>query len=284
MILLTGATGKTGSATAKLLLEKAVPFRALVRNAEKAQWLKDAGVELIIGDLSDRTVVQQALTGIDRALLITVNEQNQLDMEKQFVDCAVAANVGHIVKLSAMDASADTVLQTPRTHWQSEEHIRASGLKWTMIRPSFFMQNLLPNAATIRNESKLVLPLGKGKVGFVSVNDSAALIAEALVGNGHEGQIYVFTGSESLSCYEVAGQFSEVLGREIEYHEQPLDEYRDRLLGVGLAPWRVDSIVSMFEEISSGTHDFVTDTFSKVLGREPTSFKQFIQENIDVYQ
>ena len=84
MLLLTGVTGKTGGASAQALLKmallkKGVPLRAIVRNPEKAAALKDAGVDLVIGDVTDRVVLEKAMTGVEKALMIMPNGEKQLD-------------------------------------------------------------------------------------------------------------------------------------------------------------------------------------------------------------
>ena len=88
MLLLTGVTGKTGGASAQALLKAGIKFRAIVRNAEKAAALKAAGVELVIGDVTDRAVLEKAMTGVDKVLMTLPNGEKQLDLEKQFVDVA----------------------------------------------------------------------------------------------------------------------------------------------------------------------------------------------------
>ncbi len=279
MILLTGATGTTGATVAKMLIEKgAGPLRALVRNAEKAAWLKDAGVELVIGDASDRDMVAHALTGVERALLILVNEEEQLDQEKQFVDLAKAANVKHIVKLSSMEAVADATAPIPQCHWASEDYIRASGLDWTMVKPNYFSQNMLANAPTIQSEGKFYLPMGDGKVGISDVRDHAEVIVKALTEEGHAGKSYNITGPELLTFHQIADIFSDVLGRQIDYVDQPLDDYLAFLAGFGLSAWRVAAVGKLFEEIEAGGLDHLTDTVQEVLGRPPIPLKQFVAD------
>ncbi|MGK0441675.1 MAG: hypothetical protein ACJA0N_001476 [Pseudohongiellaceae bacterium] len=279
MILLTGATGATGSASAKLLIEKGVPLRALVRNAEKAQWLNDAGVELVVGDLADKAVVSKALQGVDRALLIAVNEKEQLEQEKQFVNCAVAAGVKHIVKLSSIEAVAGETAPIPYAHWQTEEHIRASGIGWTMIKPNFFMENLFANAGTIATEDAFYLPMGDGKVVMGTVADAAGIIAEALIGDEHMGKSYEITGPESQDFHQIAKQIGEVLGRPIRYINQSSEDYRAVLAGFGINEWRVNAVAILFEEVCKGGLDYTTNTVKELLGREPTTLKQFIEKN-----
>ncbi|HRX90866.1 MAG TPA: NAD(P)H-binding protein, partial [Steroidobacteraceae bacterium] len=101
MILITGATGKTGGELARKLVASGEQVRALVRNADKAAALAAAGVEIVAGDGSDPAAVAKALQGVDRAVLIYPNSEHQLALEKLFVDQAKAAGIKHIVKLSS---------------------------------------------------------------------------------------------------------------------------------------------------------------------------------------
>ena len=113
MILLTGATGKTGGETAKALAAKGVKARALVRNAEKAAGLKAAGIEIAVGDVADAASVRKALADVERLLVLLPNSQRQLELEKQLVDLAKTAGVRHIVKMSSMEAMAERRLADP---------------------------------------------------------------------------------------------------------------------------------------------------------------------------
>ncbi len=285
MILLTGVTGKTGGATANELIKKGVPLRALVRDAGKATALKEAGVELVVGDAGDRDVVARALEGIEKATLILPNSQEQKGMEMQFVDLAAEAGVKHIVKLSSFEAVPEATCPIPALHYAVEQHIRASGMDWTMVRPNFFMQNLLANGATIKAEGKFYLPMGDGVTVMMDCRDIGAAIAETLVGSGHEGQSYEITGPEVMSFYDVADQFSEVLGKKVEYIDQDPAVYRDRISQFLTSQWHLDSIMQLFSEIAEGVvPPKVTDTFSKLVGRDPIPFRQFVRDYISVYQ
>ena len=278
MILLTGVTGKTGGETAKQLLAKKVPFRALVRDESKAADLKGAGVELVIGDVSDPDTVKRALKGIEKALLVLPNGKQQLALEKQFTDLSVTVGLKHLVKMSSMEAVPHAKTPIPQGHWAAEEYIRASGLQWTMIKPNFFMQNLLTSAASIRTQRKMSLPMGKGTTGMTDVRDIAAVCAEVLTGQGHAGQSYEITGPEILTFYDVADRFSQVLGVKVEYVPMPIAQFRERMSQV-LEPWHLNAVSELFREIDEIGLDHTTGTFKQLIGREPTSLKQFIQDH-----
>ena len=285
MILLTGATGKTGGAVANELINKGVPFRALVRDAEKAASLQVAGVELIVGDAGERDPVSRALAGVEKATLILPNSQEQKDMEVQFIDLAAEAGVKHLVKLSSFEARPEAVSPIPTLHYEVEQHLRDSGMGWTMIRPNFFMQNLLANGRTIKAEGKFYLPMGDGVTVMMDCRDIGAAIAEVLTGSGHEGQSYEISGPELLSFYDVADQFSEVLGKKIEYVDQDPTVYREMIAPFLTSEWHTNSIMILFSEVANGALlPRVTDTFQKLVGREPIAFKRFVRDYISVYE
>jgi len=279
MILLTGATGKTGGETAKALLAKGVKIRALVRSPEKAAALKAAGAELVAGDVSDSAALAKALAGVDRALLILPNGEQQLALEKQFTDAAKQAGVKHLVKMSSMEAVADAKSPIPRAHWASEEYIRASGLTWTMIKPNFFMQNLLAFAGPIKEQSKFFLPMGKGQTVMIDARDIGAVAAAVLSGDGHEGQSYQVTGPEVLNFTDVADRFTKVLGRKIEYVDIPMDAYREKLSHVLTSKWHLNAVCELFGEIAECPLLEVTDTVKRLTGRDPRPLRQFIEDH-----
>ena len=183
MILVTGATGKTGSHLARQLVKSGHKVRALVRTADKAAALSAAGVEIAAGNGNSPTDVAAALKGVDRAVLIYPNGEQQLELEKLFVDQAAAAGVKHLVKLSSPEALEHMKNPVHQTHYKSEQHIKQSGLAWTMVRPNFFMQNFLANAHTIKTEGKFYLPMGDGRAAMTDTRDAAAVIAQVLTGS-----------------------------------------------------------------------------------------------------
>ncbi len=283
MIVLTGVTGKTGGETAKQLLQKGAKLRAIVRNEAKAAGLKAAGVELVVGDVADAETVKRALEGAEKAFLTLPNGEQQLDQEKQFTDLAKAAGVKHLVKISSMEAVAHAKTPIPKAHWAVEEHIRASGIGWTMVKPNFFMQNLLSSAAGIKANRRFSLPMGNGTTGMADIRDIGTVCAEVLTGNGHAGKSYEITGPEVLTFHDVADRFSAVLGGKVEYVPMPTDQFRERMKNV-LEPWHLNAVCELFREIAEIGLDHTTDTFRKLMGREPRSVTQFIQDHVALFR
>jgi uncharacterized protein YbjT (DUF2867 family) len=283
MILLTGVTGKTGGASAEALLKKGVALRAIVRNADKAESLKAAGVELIIGDVADKGVLAKAMTGVSKALMIMPNGEKQLELEKQFVDVAKQKGVKHLVKMSSMEAAADAKSPIPKIHYASEQYLQKSGLAWTLMKPNFFMQNFLGSAGTIKEQGKFFLPMGEGKTVMVDTRDIGASVAAVMTGQGHESRKYALTGPEVLSFADAAARFSKVLGRKIEYVHVPMEAYRKTLARFLTNEWHLNAVCALFQEIADGQTLSTTDSVQKLTGKPPISFEEFVRDHKAVF-
>ena len=148
-----------------------------------------------------------------------------------------------------------------------------------MLRPTFFMQMFSGMTAPINNANKIVMPCGNGTVSTTDLRDVGEVVRLVFTEDGHAGQSYDLTGPELLTFYEIAERFSEVLGRKIDYVDQPLDAFRERLEQVGFPPWRINAVSLELEAIGNGSVDHTTDTLDKLLGRPATNLTQFIEDH-----
>ena len=284
MILITGATGKTGSATAKSLGEKGETFRALIRNEEKKEGIESLGGEVVIGSIENTEVVNQSMQGVKTVLVLLPNSESQLALEKQLVDSAKQAGVERIVKMSSIEATPDATSPIPKLHLESEEYIKQSGLAWTMIKPNFYMQNLLASAGTIKEQGKIFLPMGDGKTGMIDTTDVGKVLAKVLSEDGHESMNHEITGPEILSFYEVAEIFSQVLGKQVDYVDVPMDAYKETLGQFLTNQWHLDAVIDLFKGIAEGGIEDKTDTFNELMGETPKSLSQFLAENSFIFK
>ncbi|HJM71842.1 MAG TPA: SDR family oxidoreductase [Gammaproteobacteria bacterium] len=284
MILLTGATGKTGSATAKALNEKGIKFRALIRNEEKREEIESLGGEVVIGSIENKEAVDQSMVDIEAALILLPNSENQLSLEKQLVDSAKQAGANRVVKMSSIEATPDATSPIPKLHLESEEYIKQSGLNWTMIKPNFYMQNLLASAGTIKDQGKIFLPMGEGKTGMIDTTDVGKVLAKVLSEDGHESMNHEITGPEILSFYEVAEIFSQGLGKQVDYVDVPLGAYKETLGQFLTNQWHLDAVIDLFKGIADGGIEEKTDTYSELMGESPKSLSEFISENSFIFK
>ena len=284
MILLTGATGKTGSATAKALNERGIKFRALIRNEEKREGIESLGGEVIIGSIENKEAVDQSMVDVETALILLPNSENQLSLEKQLVDSAKQAGANRVVKMSSIEATPDATSPIPRLHLESEEYIKQSGLNWTMVKPNFYMQNLLASAATIKDQGKIFLPMGEGKTGMIDTTDVGKVLAKVLSEDGHESMNHEITGPEILSFFEVAEIFTQGLGKQVDYVDVPLAAYKETLGQFLTNQWHLDAVIDLFKGIADGGIEEKTDTYSNLMGESPKSLSQFVSENSFIFK
>jgi uncharacterized protein YbjT (DUF2867 family) len=280
MILLTGATGKTGMVAASKIAAAGKKARVITRDAARATQLKDMGHEVAVGDVADGAFLKEAMRGIERAFLLLINTEKQVAMEAQFTDIAKAAGVRHIVKISSIEAHKGIGARVPEGHAASEEYIKASGVPWTMLKPNFYMQTLLAAAKGIKERGELVMPVGKARISMIDCRDSGEIAAKVLLETGHEGQSYKLTGPEAVSFEDVVQRMTKIVGKPIKYVDPPLDVYRANLLKAIPDPWRVDSVCEIFATTAKGQPEIeqLTDGVQKLLGRAPTGLDTFIAD------
>lgn len=280
MILVTGATGKTGGQTVRHLLASGAPLRALVRSAEKAAPLAARGVELIVGDAGDEATVARALNGVERLMLTLPNGPNQMDWEIGIVKQAEAAGVEHVAYLSSTESNPGNPRRIPQAHVKVTEALQASGMGWTILRPNFFMQNMFMFLASIKTNDSFAFPLKDGKTAMCDVRDIGEVAALVLTGDGHAGKSYDLTGPELLTLYDAADILSRIVGRAVTYVPEPIDDFRTRMLNVLASRWHAEGVVELMQEIAEeGGLDYTTDTVEKLLGRPPNSLARFLEEH-----
>ncbi len=283
MILVTGAAGNTGFETARHLLESGQPVRAMVRSAEKGERLKALGANVVVGDLTDGAFVKSALDGVSKAMLVMPNIEQQLELETAFVDAAAAAGLKHFVYLSSLESVPENENPITQMHVATEEHLRKSGLPWTMVRPTFFMQLFLAFSKGIRETGTIKLPTGSGTVAATDVRDVGAFISHVLGSDGHINKSYDVTGPQLLDFNQIAQIFTDVLGKPVSFVDEPIEEFRSRFAKIQPSPWRVDAVCKEFQGIAAGIIDHTTATFAEIMGRQPTPLSQFIEDYRTVF-
>jgi len=276
MILLTGASGRVGRAAASALLNAGVPFRVLVRDPAKLT-VTDPRVEVVTGDLGDPQSVLRALEGIERALVVMGNHPDQAELERRFATSAQEAGVAHLVKISSMEASAEASAVLPRNHYETEQHIVATGVDWTFLRPNFYMQNMLMYAEAIKSTGSFALPLAAAVTAMVDTQDVGDVAAAVLSGDGHAGQIYELTGPDLMTFHEVARRLGGVVDQSVCYREQTPEEFRATLERFISSRWQLDAVCELFAEIAAGSLAYRTEAVSDLLGRPPTTIESFAQ-------
>jgi uncharacterized protein YbjT (DUF2867 family) len=286
MILLTGATGMAGSHIAKEFVEQREPVRVLVRDRAKAKRLENLPtVEVVEGDMSNRNSLALALDGVDRALMISAPLMNMVETQRSFIDACRAAGVRHVIKFSGLDARPDTRFPFGRMHKEAEEYLEASGLVWTHLRPTGFMQEYLREAPSIIDDGALYLPLGDVRLNPIDLTDVAKVAFLLLRDGGHEGERLHLTGPEALTMAEVAERISSAIGRKVRYVPVSPEQRRQALIAHGIPTEIADALDEQVKErLKSGLESEVDLSTHRLFNVRPTTFLEFAQRNAETFR
>jgi len=271
MILVTTA-GKVGSETARLLAQREVPVRVLVRDPDKAKALADAGAEIAVGDLAVPASIDEAMAGVTSVVLVSPAVPAQ---ELNVVASAARAGVGHVVKATSK-ATADSPIARRRWQTEIEAGLAASGVPHTLLRSNAYMHNVLALAPAIAKTSGFGSSAGQGRTGMIDARDVAAVAAGIAASPApHAGKTYWLTGPALISYYDVAAVLSKLLGRTITYRELTFDQDKDAMISAGVPGPVAEMNAQAASLTADGDAAWVTDDVPSLLGRPARSFGEF---------
>ncbi len=284
MILLTGATGTTGSATVAQLRRTGHPFRIMSRDVGRAQAQFGHDLDYVEGDFARPESLDAAFAGIETLSLLCAFSEGMVEFELNAVEAAVRAGIRRIVKMSAIGAAPDAPTTIRRWHGVIERRIDESGILRTHLWPNAFMQNFRRFAPLIRERGEFYAPLGDARVSLVEIEDVAAVTVAALIEDGHEGETYEITGPEAVSYAECAAILSEELGRQVRYVSVSDEEARAALVEAGIGPEAAQALVEIDGLFREGFGAPVTDVVERVTGRRARDFRTFVRENAGLFR
>jgi len=271
MILVTTA-GKVGSETVRLLRQRDVPVRVLVRDPAKAKELADAGAEIAAGDLDVPASLDEAMAGVTTVVLASPAVPVQ---ELNVVHSAVRAGVRHVVKASSK-ASADSPIARRRGQTEIEAGLAASGMPHTLLRSNAYMQNVLMLAPAIARMNSFGSCAGEGRIGMVDARDVGSVAAEIAASPApHAGKTYLLTGPELITNSDVAAVLSRLLGRTVSYRQLSFDEDLATMIRAGVPEQIAKMNAQAFSLIAAGDAAWLSDDVRSLLGRPARSFEQF---------
>jgi uncharacterized protein YbjT (DUF2867 family) len=220
---------------------------------------------------------------VDGVFLACSNQPRQVEYENRVIDAAKAAGVRRIVKLSALGAEIGSPVAFWDWHARIENHLRASGVPFVNLRPTFGMANLLASAEAVRYTGKLFAPAGDAGISMVHPQDVAAVASAALVEDGHEGKAYTLTGPEVITFGQVAGHLWGALGRKVEYLNVPDEVALQSMIEQGLPEFVAGQIVTVFGILRDGAQERTTGTVRTLTGRDPIGFAEFAREHAPLF-
>lgn len=234
LILVTGATGKQGGAALRHLRERGFPVRAFTRDPEKptARALAGKGTEIVRGDLDDQASITRALDGAYGVYSVQnfrAGAEAEIRQGINLADAANRARVSHFVYSSVGSADQKTGIPHFDSKFQIEEHIRATGLPYTILRPVFFMENWLAMRGMIE-QGMLAMPLSpETRLQMIAVDDIGAFVAMSFERPGHWRERAIDLAGDELSMTALAEAFSRMTAREVRYNQVPWDKFQEQM-------------------------------------------------------
>ena len=287
MIAVVGATGNTGRAIVKELQALGQDPVCVVRNTEKARAVLGANAKIAVAELTNRAALDQALQGVDSVFVVTGHNPQMVEQQNNVLDAALKAGAKYLVRVAGgrSVAVADSESVVGRGHYAIEQRLRGSGIKWVILRPGLFMQNLLTQAAAIKNDSKIVLPYPKDlPLALTDVRDTGALGARILIDPApHAGKTYEFTGA--LTNYgEFAAVLSQVLGRAISYVAVTPEQAAPVLKARGMPDWLVTHLTTIAKLGNAGAFSTEnTQAIRDIVKRAPLTIRQFSEDHKELF-
>lgn len=274
LVLVTGATGKTGRSLVAQLREKGVDYRAASRSA--------SGSGERPFDWTDAGTWDAALDGVASVYLVAPPAMDDpYSRIVAFAASAMRKGVRRFVFLSMAGLPAGGP-----AHGQAHQWLRDNTDDWAVLAPSAFMENFSEgaNLATIRDENTIYSNTGAGRVSFISAEDIARAALALLTGPGGLNRDFVITGEAAISYDEVAEQISQACGRRISHTHISTEAAAERFLKRGLPEATARFLAAGYETIARGFGEGTTDVFARLVGAPPMTFQAFAEANAHAWK
>lgn len=266
-ILVTGATGTTGSRVVSGLRRAGVAVRAASRTPAP---------DRVVFDWQDTESHARVLSGVRAVYLVAPVE---LELVTPFLEVASTERIRRVVQLSS-----SAVQRGDPGLGAIHDQIATSFPEHTILRPSWFMQNFVgehPLAQGIRHRRELITATGEGRLGFIDADDIAAVAVQALLAGEPIAPELILTGPEALSYPQAADLITDVSGTAVHHVDLSTEQYLRHLTAAGYPQDLATTLAALDNQIRNGAQNFVTDTVLHITGRSPRSLRRFLIEHRD---
>jgi NAD(P)H dehydrogenase (quinone) len=286
MILISGASGKTGKTILNAIHRFAEPVRALVHHDDQKQTLFALGAqEVLAGSLQDPVFLSSACQNIRAIYHICPNmHPAELPIAQAFLAAARSAQVQRFVYHSVLHPQ----IQDMPHHWNKlrvEELLFTSGMSFTILQPTAYMQNVLGYWDAITTQHRYPVPYPvETRLSMIDLADFAEAAARVLTETGHEQAIYELSGSESLTQAEIAAILSQELGFQVQAEQVPLSTWEKQARETGLNDYTRETLLKMFRYYELYGLPGNPNQLTWLLQRAPASFVTFVRRTIVPFQ
>jgi NAD(P)H dehydrogenase (quinone) len=282
-ILVTGATGHLGTAVIETLLKK-IPsnqISVITRKEEKQKEFEAKGFSAFVGSYDDVASLENAMQGVDAVLMISAGDQgDRMQEHKNVIDTAKKMGVKGIAYTSrCLHDRSSLANKLMVEHFQTEDYIIASGLKYTFFRNILYMdaipQFIGGNAALERG---IFLPAGDGKVAFALRSEMGEAMANVLLSGDCNNKIYNFTGDKVYSFYDIAEALTELSGKEVKYTAVEESTFTAMMKQRDLPEPVIKKIVGFITDIKHNQEADIYSDLENILGRKRTALKEGLKQ------
>ncbi|SFB15965.1 NAD(P)H dehydrogenase (quinone) [Poseidonocella pacifica] len=288
-LLVTGASGKLGRHTVALLLEKGVAPQNIIATTREPSKLADfasQGVVVRRADFDAPDSLVEAFSGADRLALISTDALDvpgkRLAQQTAAVAAAKAAGVSHIYYTSMPNPVPDSPITFAGDHAGTEEAIVASGMTYTILRNSWYQENLAMSLPQAFATGQWFTSAGEGRTAHISHADAANALASAMLSGEVANQTFTLTGPEALTNAEIAALASEAAGKPIEVVNLTDDQLAEGMKAAGVPNFMVPVLIGFDANTRQGFTDLVTDDVEKLTGTKPRTIEAYLNENAAV--
>jgi uncharacterized protein YbjT (DUF2867 family) len=285
-ILVTGARGQVGRHVVRALQARGITPRIFVRSSEEHD-AQPEGLELARGDFEDVGTIESALRGIERVFVVCSPTANLPRLESNVYEAARRTGVRLVVKSSILGANPESI-PFRAVQGQAERLLASTGLPHVVLRPNYFLQNVLAAASTMATRGVYEDAAAGARLSMVDLRDVGDVAATVLCTDGHEGKAYDLTGPAALSGEEIAGAASTIAGRAISAEDLDPAEQRRRFAGFGVPEWLNAALESLYRDYrASGPAGYAartTDAVPRLLGREARDLASLLRENASQFR
>jgi uncharacterized protein YbjT (DUF2867 family) len=228
-VLVLGATGRQGGATARHLLSKGWRVRAFARDRNKpaAQALHQAGAEVVQGDYDDRASLEAAMQGVYGVFSVQASV-DEVRQGQTIADVARTASIQHLVYSSVQSAEDLARVGGDANKWQIEQYIRTLGVPATILRPCLFMDDLLGPRYGVPSGAFAIAFQPDVAIGLIAADDIGAFAALAFEHPAEYLGKTIEIAGDALTPAQVAAAISRATGRSIRYTQIPVETVRQQ--------------------------------------------------------
>jgi uncharacterized protein YbjT (DUF2867 family) len=263
MIVITGASGRTGGAAARALLAANQKIRVVGRNANKLQPLVDLGAEPFLGNVEDTASMTKAFTGADAVYLVVPEEMTDEDLRTHqeaasdaFAAAVTATRIPYVVALSSIGAQhTEKTGPIVAMHNLEQKLNRIPGLNVLYLRAAYFMENLLQSIGTLRSMHMLPGGLnGDSSMPWIATKDIGAYAAKRLAARNFSGsRIQELHGERDITMKQAATVVGNAIGKpKLNYMEVPFMMLEPALVQIGLPKRTAALLIEMWKGANAG--------------------------------